>query len=64
MDINKRVHPNLATAQELIVEANRYITTAQKDNRYDMKGHAEKARQLLLEADQELRAAAMATGKR
>lgn len=64
VDINKRVHPNLATAQELIVKANRYIATAQKDNRYDMRGHAEKARQLLLEADQELRAAAMATGKR
>ncbi len=64
VNISKRVHPNLATAQELIVEANRYIVTAQQDNRYDMKGHAEKARQLLLEADQELRAAAMATGRR
>jgi hypothetical protein len=64
VNISKRVHPNLATAQELIVEANRYIAIAQKDNRYDLKGHALKARQLLVEANQELRAAAMSTGPR
>jgi hypothetical protein len=64
VDIDKRVHPNLAAAQQHIVEANRYIATAQQDNRYDMKGHAEKARQFLMEADQELRAAANATGRR
>lgn len=60
VDIDKKVHPNLASAQQHIVEANRYINTAQKDNRYDMKGHAEKARQLLNEANQELKAAAEA----
>jgi hypothetical protein len=60
VDIDKRVHPNLAAAQQHIVEANRYLATAQKDNRDDMKGHAEKARQLLNEANQELKAAAEA----
>jgi methionine synthase I (cobalamin-dependent) len=60
VDIDKTVHPNLAAAQQHIVEANRYIATAQKDNRYDMKDHAQKARQLLMEADQELKAAAEA----
>jgi hypothetical protein len=60
VDIDKRVHPNLAAAQQHIVQANRYVATAQKDNRYDMKGHAEKARQLLNEANQELKAAAEA----
>jgi hypothetical protein len=67
VNIDKRVHPNLAAAQQHIVEANRYITTAQKDNRYDMQGHAEKARQLLVQADEELKAAAAAAnaaGKR
>jgi hypothetical protein len=67
VDIDKTVHPNLAAAQQHIVEANRYIATAQKDNRYDMKDHAQKARQLLMEADQELKAAveaANASGKR
>lgn len=59
-DIDKKIHPNLAEAQRLIVEANRYIETAQKDNKYDMKGHAEKARQHLVEANQELKAAAEA----
>ena len=60
VDIDKTVHPNLAAAQQHIVEANRYIATAQKDNRYDMKDHAQKARQFLMEADQELKAAAEA----
>lgn len=59
-DISPKVHPNLAQAQRLVVEANRYIKEAQKDNRYDMKGHAEKARQLLAQANQELKAAAEA----
>jgi len=58
VNIDKKHHPNLAEAQRLVVEANHYIAEAQKDNRYDMKGHAEKARQLLVQVDQELRAAA------
>lgn len=59
-DINPKIHPNLAEAQKHVVEANREINTAQKDNRYDMKGHAEKARQLLVEVNNELKAAAEA----
>ena len=58
MDINAQNHPNLAEAQKHIVEANRYLNMAQKDNRYDMKDHAEKARQLLQQANQEIKAAA------
>jgi hypothetical protein len=60
VDIDKGKHPNLAEAQRLVVEANRHIAEAQKDNNYDMKGHAEKARQLLAEVNQELKAAAEA----
>jgi hypothetical protein len=59
-DISPKVHPNLAAAQKHVVEANAAIATAQKDNHYDMKGHAEKARQLLVEANNELKAAAEA----
>jgi hypothetical protein len=59
-DIDPRVHPNLAEAQKHVIEANRSIAGAQKDNRYDMKGHAEKARQLLVEVNNELKAAAEA----
>jgi hypothetical protein len=57
-DINSQLHPNLAEAQRHVVEANRSIAGAQKDNRYDMKGHAERARQLLVEVNNELKAAA------
>lgn len=60
VDIDKAKHANLAEAQRLIVQANHYIAEAQKDNHYDMKGHAEKARQLLVEVNQELKAAAEA----
>lgn len=58
VNIDKNRHPNLAEAQEHIVAANAAIARAQRDNRYDMKDHAEKARQHLAEADRELRAAA------
>ena len=59
-DINKSVHPVLAAAQHHVVEANKNVAAAQKDNRYDMQGHAEKARDLLVQANQELKAAAQA----
>jgi len=57
-DIDSKIHPNLAEAQRHVVEANRFIIIAQKDNNDDMKGHAEKARQLLVEVNRELKAAA------
>jgi hypothetical protein len=60
VNIDKSKHPNLAEAQHLLSEANRYIVEAQKDNKYDMQGHASKARQLLVEASKELKAAAEA----
>ncbi|HXZ33392.1 MAG TPA: hypothetical protein VEH30_14020 [Terriglobales bacterium] len=60
VDIDRKIHPNLAAAQRHVVEANKEIATAQKDNRYDMKGHAERARQLLVQVNNELKAAAEA----
>jgi hypothetical protein len=60
VDIDKKIHPNLAEAQRLVVEANHYVELAQKDNRYDMRGHAEKARDLLVQVNNELKAAAAA----
>jgi len=60
-DIDKKLHPNLAQAQLLVVQANQYVAAAQKDNAYDMQGHAEKARQLLAQVNQELKAAAEAS---
>jgi hypothetical protein len=58
VNIDPHRHPNLAEAQRLMVKANEAIATAQKDNRYDMHGHATKARQLLAQASEELKAAA------
>jgi hypothetical protein len=60
IDINPKVHPNLASAQHHVVEANKAVAEAQKENKYDMKGHAEKARQLLVEVNNELKLAAEA----
>ncbi|HXX15517.1 MAG TPA: hypothetical protein VEJ47_11495 [Candidatus Eremiobacteraceae bacterium] len=59
-DIDKKVHPNLAEAQLHVVYANNAIANAQKDNTYDMKGHAEKARYLLTQVNNELKLAAEA----
>ena len=57
-NIDKARHPNLAEAQSLSAEAYNRITTAQKDNRYDMHGHASKAKQLLVEVNEQLKLAA------
>jgi hypothetical protein len=59
-DISKKIHPNLAAAQHHVVEANRFIAVAQKDNHYDTKGHAEKARELLVQVNRELKLGAEA----
>jgi hypothetical protein len=58
LNVDKNKHPNLAGAERLVIEANNYIINAQKDNRYDMHGHASKARQLLVQVNQELQLAA------
>lgn len=63
VDIDRSLHPNLFQAQEAVVQANHFIAEAQKDNRYDMHGHAEKARQLLVEVNRELKAAAEAANR-
>jgi len=58
VNIDKKMHGNLYQAQSLVVQANRSIMEAQKINNDDMQGHAEKARQLLAQVSQELKAAA------
>jgi hypothetical protein len=64
IDINPSVHPHLAAAQRDVVEANRAIAESQKENKWDMHGHAEKARQLLVEVNNELKAAAETANRR
>lgn len=53
----KPKHPNLHAAHELVLKAMDRITDAQKANEYDMGGHAAKAKDLLAQAETELKAA-------
>ncbi len=57
-------HPNIAAAQRLVSQANQRIVDAQKANEFDLAGHAEKARQLLAQADSELKLAAETANRR
>ncbi len=51
-------HPNLAAAQRLSAQAYQKVTAAQKANEWDLGGHAQKAKDLLDQANQELKLAA------
>jgi len=57
-DIEPNVHPNLAAAQSLMVQAYNKIEAARQDNDFDMSGHAKKAESLLYQASVELKTAA------
>jgi hypothetical protein len=56
-NISARRHPNLAAAQHLVDQAFQRISAAQRANEFDMEGHAVKAKELLDEANKELREA-------
>ncbi len=58
-----RRHPNLAAAQRLSQQAYDKIVAAQQANEFDMDGHAQKAKDLLDQANRELRQAATAANK-
>lgn len=51
-------HGNLAAAQDLVQQAFDRITAAQQANESDMNGHAAKAKELLRQANVELKLAA------
>jgi hypothetical protein len=53
-------HPNLAAAQRLSQQAFQKIIAAQEANEWDMRGHAQKAKNLLDEVNNELKQAAEA----
>ena len=62
-NVNPGRHPNIAAAQRLAEQAYQKITAAQQANEFDMEGHAAKAKSLLEQANNELRAAATAANK-
>ena len=51
-------HPNIAAAQRLTTQAFEKISAAQQANEFDMGGHAQKAKELLDQANRELAQAA------
>jgi hypothetical protein len=59
-DVSAHRHPNIAAAQRLTDQAYRRIVAAQQANEWDMGGHAAKAKDLLDQANRELKAAAEA----
>jgi hypothetical protein len=57
-------HPNLNAAQRLSQQAWQKIVAAQEANEWDMGGHAQKAKNLLDEANKELKLAAEAANRK
>lgn len=57
-------HPNLAAAQRLSQQAWEKIVAAQEANEWDMKGHAQKAKDLLDQVNKELKEAAVAANRK
>jgi hypothetical protein len=62
-NVSSAKHPNLAAAQRLTDQAYNKIIAAQQANEWDMQGHAAKAKDLLDQANQELKASAEAANK-
>ena len=56
-------HPNLAAAQRACDHAIQKIDEAQQANEFDLSGHAAKAKQLLEQASEELKQAALTANK-
>jgi hypothetical protein len=61
--VNPAKHPNLAAAQTALEKAFQKITDAQQANEFDLGGHAAKAKDLIDQANKELKQAAAAAGK-
>lgn len=62
-NISPARHPNLAAAQQLSQEAWDRIVAAQKANEWDLGGHAQKAKDLLEQVNDELKRAAEASNR-
>jgi hypothetical protein len=62
-NIDPHRHPNLSNAQHHIREAFDEVIRAQQANDWDMQGHAQHARDLMIQASSELKAAAEAANQ-
>jgi hypothetical protein len=63
-DVSGRRHPNLAAAQRFIDQAYAKISAAQDANEFDMSGHAARAKDLLDQANREIKLAAESSNRR
>jgi hypothetical protein len=59
-NVSAHRHPNLAAAQKLSSQAYQKLVAAQVANEWDLGGHAEKAKALLQQANDEMKLAAEA----
>ena len=62
-NVNPHRHPNLAAAQRLSEQAYQKCIAAQQANEFDLDGHAQKAKELLEQANQQLKQAAEASNR-
>ena len=62
-NVSMHKHPNLAEAQRLSTQAFNKLSAAQQANEFDMGGHAAKAKQLLEQANDEIKQAAEAANQ-
>jgi hypothetical protein len=59
-NVSAKKHPNIAAAQQLSKQAYEKLSAAQTANEFDMQGHAQKAKDLLDQANSEMKLAAEA----
>ena len=57
-------HPNIAAAQRLSEQAFQKLAAAQRANEWDMAGHAQRAKELLQQANAEMKLAAEMANRR
>jgi hypothetical protein len=62
-DVDPKLHPNLAAAQSLVVDAFDKLKAAQSANEFDMSGHAQKAKEMLDKVNEQIKQAAQAANK-
>ena len=62
-NVSAAKHPHIAAAQRACHNAWQQVSDAQQANEWDMQGHAQKAKELLDQADKELKLAAEAANK-
>jgi len=63
-NIDPERHGNLAAAQRLVVQAFERLNDAQNANDYQLGGHAARAKELLRQANDEIKMAAEAANRR